>query len=150
MSRLLRLSHGDAVGPPAPAGLQGRLRLGGRVALRQARGGQVQVAAQEGGGGGAAGCHPRGRGASLRSSAGNVGRVPPVQYVWINIVSLRRHADFANCDLAGAAGLEGVFGHWDIPRLTTLALRRDQPLSQVGGARWFLPAPHFVLSLAQE
>lgn len=30
--------------------------------------------------------------ASLRSSARNVGRVPPVRYVWINIVSLGRHA----------------------------------------------------------
>lgn len=100
--------------PPGPAGLHGRLRLGGRVAPRQARGGQVQVAAQEGGGGGAAGCHRRGGGgASLRSSAGNVGRVPPVRYVWINIVSLRRHADFANCASAGAAGLEGVLGHWE-------------------------------------
>lgn len=65
--------------------------------------------------------HPRG--ASLRSSAGNVGRVPPVQYVWINIVSLGQHAGFANCASAGAAGPEGVLGHQDLPRLPTLALR---------------------------
>lgn len=117
-----------------PGRLQGRLRLGGRVLPRQSRGGQVQVAAQEGGGGGAAGCTPAG--AVFAELRRNVGRVPLVRYVWINIISLGLQTDFANCASAGAAGLEGVLSHRAIPRLPTFALHRDQLL------RWFLPEPH--------
>lgn len=87
--------------------------------------------------------HPRGL--SLRSSAGNIGRVPLVRYVWINIISLRPQADFANCASAGAAGLEGVHSHQAIPRLPTLALHGDQLLALVSSR-----ASLVSLSLAQE
>ena len=136
--RLSRLSHGgDAVGPPprpvcaVGSSWAARSRLRGSSAgccagKRRGRG--------KGSGGGVAGCVPAG-GRLYGAQPGNVGRVPLMRYVWINIISLGQHADFANCASAGAAGLAGVLGHQGILRLPTLELRRDQHLSPTSVGR---------------
>lgn len=121
----------------APAGLRSRLQLGGPL---QAQGVKCRLLCRKAAGEGQG---QRGRGGGLRTRGGrlygaqpgNVGRVPLMRYVWINIISLGQHADFANCASAGAAGLAGVLGHQGILRLPTLELRRDQQLSPTSVGR---------------
>lgn len=108
---------------------------------RQARGGQVQVAAQEGGGGGAAARPPR-----LRCSARNVGPVPSGWYVCINIVSLRPAACISNFTLQTASLALSCPGDLDSPRVgrsPAAACFPTRLLRLWGCALWIVAAaPH--------